>query len=131
MDAGHAARRGGGLPRARRREGGPAAPQRPARRRPRASWKFLTNHALVLMCLVEAPTARTKDLARWIGITDRAAQRIVAELEAAGYLSSVKVGRGKRYRVRATAPMRHPLQRHRKVGALLGLTPRLPAREAR
>lgn len=89
-------------------------------------WKFLTNHAHVLLCLARNPTARTKDLAQWIGITDRAAQRIVAELERDGYLSSVKVGRGKRYKVNARRSMRHALQDHHSIDALLRLKPRLP-----
>lgn len=94
-------------------------------------WKFLTNHAHVLLCLARNPTARTKDLARWIGITDRAAQRIVAELERDGYLTSVKVGRGKRYKINARRSMRHALQDHHTIDVLLRLKPRLPANEDR
>lgn len=89
-------------------------------------WRFLTNHALVLLCLSRQPTARTRDLARWIGITDRAAQRIVAELERDGYISHVKVGRGKRYTIHGRRRLRHALEEHLPLAALLRLEPRIP-----
>jgi DNA-binding MarR family transcriptional regulator len=92
-------------------------------------WKFLTNHALVLLCLERRPTARTKDLASWVGITDRAAQRIVADLERDGYLRSRRIGRGKRYAVDRGRRLKHQLHRDRTVDALLRLRPRLPAGE--
>jgi MarR-like DNA-binding transcriptional regulator SgrR of sgrS sRNA len=94
----------------------------------RSRWKFLTNHAHVLVCLSRRPTARTRDLAEWIGITDRAAQRIVSELQRAGYLTHVKVGRGKKYRVLLNRPLRHPLQSGYTVRTLLDLEPRIPSR---
>jgi DNA-binding IclR family transcriptional regulator len=62
---------------------------------------FLTNHALVLLCLRREPDARMRDVAGRIGITERAVQRIVAQLEALGYLAREKEGRRNRYQVRA------------------------------
>ena len=62
---------------------------------------FLTNHAQVLLCLRREPDARMRDVAGRIGITERAVQRIVAELEAAGYLAREKQGRRNRYQVHA------------------------------
>jgi DNA-binding MarR family transcriptional regulator len=102
-----------------------------AKRADRSRWKFLTNHAHVLICLSRRPNARTRDLAEWIGITDRAAQRIVAELQRAGFLTHTRVGRGKRYKVLASRPLRHPLQAGYTVRALLDLEPRIPGTKRR
>lgn len=82
-------------------------------------WTFLTNHAHVLLCVSENPDILLREIAAQVGITERAAQRIVAELEADGYLSHVKVGRRNRYDVHPELPMRHPLEDHLEVGALL------------
>jgi DNA-binding IclR family transcriptional regulator len=84
-------------------------------------WTFLTNHALVLLCLAVDPGQRLRDVAAAVGITERAVQRIVTDLEAAGYLTRERVGRRNRYRLDADLPMRHPAQRHRQVRDLLGL----------
>jgi DNA-binding transcriptional ArsR family regulator len=82
-------------------------------------WTFLTNHAHVLLAIAAEPEARLRDLAARVGITERAAQRIVGELEEAGYLDVRRVGRRNVYRVHANRPMRHPAERHHKVGELL------------
>lgn len=83
------------------------------------SWTFLTNHAHVLLCLAQDPEARMRDVAALVGVTERAVQRIVAELEEAGYLERTREGRRNRYRVRGERPLRHPLERHKRVSALL------------
>lgn len=83
------------------------------------SWTFLTNHSHVLLCIADDPDVRLRDVAQKVGITERAAQRIVAELEAAGYLSHERVGRRNRYEVHANLPLRHPLEDHLEIGALL------------
>ena len=83
------------------------------------SWTFLTNHSHVLLCIAENPDVRLRDVAEQVGITERATQRIVAELEAAGYLSHEKVGRRNRYEVHPDLPLRHPLEDHLSIGALL------------
>jgi DNA-binding Lrp family transcriptional regulator len=87
-------------------------------------WTFLTNHAHVLLCIAEDPDVLLRQVASRVGITERATQRIVAELEAAGYLSHVKVGRRNRYEVDAALPLRHPLEDHLEIGALLGVLTR-------
>lgn len=84
-----------------------------------AAWTFLTNHAHVLLCIAEDPDVLLRQVAARVGITERAAQRIVAELESAGYLSHEKVGRRNRYQVRTDLPLRHPLEDHLEIGALL------------
>lgn len=82
-------------------------------------WTFLTNHSHVLLCIAADPAVRLRDVAEQVGITERATQRIVAELEDAGYLSHEKVGRRNRYEVHTGLPLRHPLENHLEIGALL------------
>ena len=84
-------------------------------------WTFLTNHARVLILIAETPGIRLRDLAARIGITERAAQRIVSELESAGYLSHEKEGRRNRYHLHPEAHLRHPLEQDIEVGQLLEL----------
>jgi len=81
----------------------------------------LTNHAHVLLCINRDPQARIRDVAVQVGITDRAVQRIVAELEEAGYLTHEREGRRNMYRVNPNLPLRHPLERRSKISALLTL----------
>lgn len=83
------------------------------------SWTFLTNHSHVLLCIATDPDILTRDIARLVGITERSAQRIIAELEEAGYLSHGKVGRRNHYEVDGSQPLRHPLEDHLSVEALL------------
>ena len=95
-------------------------------------WTFLTNHAHVLVCLAEEPDVRGRDIATRVGITERAAQAIVADLVAAGYVTRVKEGRRNRYRVHPEAPLRHPLESDHTVGELLITLGRLrPTRRTR
>jgi DNA-binding Lrp family transcriptional regulator len=82
-------------------------------------WTFLTNHAHVLLCIADDPDVLLREVAVKVGITERATQRIVAELESDGYLSHVKVGRRNRYEVHPDLPLRHPLEDHLEIGALL------------
>ena len=83
------------------------------------TWTFLTNHAHVLLCLVGDPELRLRDLAERVGITERATQRIVAELADGGYLGRTRVGRRNVYTVHLGLPLRHPLERAHTVGELL------------
>ncbi|AWI30082.1 winged helix-turn-helix domain-containing protein [Streptomyces tirandamycinicus] len=83
------------------------------------TWTFLTNHARVLLCLADDPEARLRDVASSIGITERAVQLIVADLESAGYLTRTRVGRRNRYTIDATLALRHPHEAHHPVGDLL------------
>jgi len=85
----------------------------------RNNWTFFTNHAHALFCLAEQPDLRTRDLALRVGITERAAQRIVAELAAEGFLVVERIGRRNRYKVRRALELRHPIEAHRNVGQLL------------
>ncbi|MEK6274074.1 MAG: winged helix-turn-helix transcriptional regulator [Actinomycetota bacterium] len=85
------------------------------------SWTFVTNHAAVLLCLASDPKIRMRDIADRVGITERGAQRIVADLAAEGYVKRHRVGRRNVYEVQPARLMRHRLARHRQVGAFLEL----------
>jgi DNA-binding MarR family transcriptional regulator len=85
------------------------------------TWTFLTNHAHVLFCIVQDPEVRLRDVAARVGITERAVQRIVTDLEGEGYLVVSKEGRRNRYEVCLDLPLRHPIERHRSVKALIQL----------
>jgi DNA-binding transcriptional ArsR family regulator len=74
-------------------------------------WTFLTNHAHILICLHADPTVRVRDLADLVGITERAAHRILGDLIRAGYVTRERDGRRNRYRLSLHLPMRHPLER--------------------
>lgn len=82
-------------------------------------WTFLTNYSHVLICLARDPSARMRDVAAWVGITERAVQGIVRELEAAGILTRVRSGRRNRYEIHPEPPLRHPLEENCHVGDLL------------
>lgn len=84
-----------------------------------SGWTLLTNHGHVMVCLARDPEARLRDLAEQVGITERAAQRIVNDLVEGGYLLKERVGRRNHYRLNRTAPMRHPVERDHSVGELL------------
>jgi DNA-binding IclR family transcriptional regulator len=85
------------------------------------TWRFLSNHTQVLLCVQRDPDARFRDIAEMVGITERAAQRIVADLIESGYLESERIGRRNRYRVNPDIAMRHPAQEGHDVGELLRL----------
>ncbi len=82
-------------------------------------WTFLTNHAHALVCITHDPGIRVREIAARIGITERAAQRIVADLAREGYIEKARVGRRTSYTVNGRLPLRHPLEEHREIGALL------------
>ena len=85
-------------------------------------WTFLTNYGHVLLCIASDPLIRLRDVAEKVGITERAAQRIVADLIEAGYLESNKQGRRNQYIVNGSLPLRHPIEEQNRVAALLALT---------
>lgn len=72
-----------------------------------------------MVILARDPEARIRDIAQGIGITERAAQRIVGDLVDAGYLTRKKVGRRNRYAIDPSVPLRHPLEREHGIGDLL------------
>lgn len=86
-----------------------------------ASWTFLTNHAHVLFCLARDPDIRLRDVADLVGITERATQRIVAELADEGYITVHKEGRRNSYRIRDKKKLRHPIEARVSIRDLLEL----------
>lgn len=84
-------------------------------------WTFLTNHAHVLVCIARQPDIRLRDVATHVGITERAVQSIVRDLEEAGYLDRSRVGRRNQYRLHVDQPLRHPVEQGHQVIELLDL----------
>ena len=84
-------------------------------------WTFFSNHGHVLVCLAQDADARLRDVAQSVGITERAVQKIVADLEAAGVVNRERRGRRNHYRLHTERPLRHPIEAHRTVGALLAM----------
>jgi hypothetical protein len=85
------------------------------------TWTFLTNHAHVLILIAANPEIKLRDIALRVGITERAVQRIVADLESGGVLERYREGRRNHYAVFSKRPLRHPIESHRTVGDLLAL----------
>jgi DNA-binding Lrp family transcriptional regulator len=85
----------------------------------RPPWTFLTNHSHVLIAISRDPELRQRDISRLVGITEGAVQRILHELEDAGYIRRERVGRRNRYHVDLNQPLRHPLERDHTVEQFL------------
>jgi DNA-binding IclR family transcriptional regulator len=85
------------------------------------NWGFLTNHALVLLCIARDPGVRLRDIAATVGITERSAFGIVSDLTGAGYLVKAKGGRRNRYQVEAHLPLPESADRRLAIGDLLAL----------
>jgi DNA-binding IclR family transcriptional regulator len=85
----------------------------------RPNWTFLSNHGHVLICIAEDPDIRGRDIAARVGITERSAQGIVADLVEAGYVSRDRVGRRNQYEIHPELPLRHPVENEHSIGELL------------
>jgi DNA-binding MarR family transcriptional regulator len=85
------------------------------------SWSFLTNHAQVLVCIAQDPGIRLREIGEAVGITERAAHRIVSELADAGYIVRERHGRRNRYTVQSQLPVPDPVAREQKIGDLLAI----------
>jgi DNA-binding Lrp family transcriptional regulator len=83
------------------------------------NWTFLSNHSHVLVCLAGDSMMRMRDVATKVGITERAVQRIVADLEGAGALKRSRIGRQNQYEIVLDSPLRHNLESHRTIGDIL------------
>jgi hypothetical protein len=86
-----------------------------------SSWSFLTNHAQVLLCIAQDPGVRLREIGEAVGITERAAHRIVNELAVAGYISRTRTGRRNRYTIKSHLPLPDPLAGQQKIGDLLAV----------
>lgn len=92
-----------------------SAPSRPEP----SGWTFFTNHAHVLLCLAGDPEMRLRDVGAQVGITERAVQKIISELEAGGVLERERHGRRNVYRILGNLPLRHPVESHCTVEGLI------------
>lgn len=92
---------------------------------------YLTNHTHVLVSLNANAELRVRDLAAAIGITERAVQRIIADLEAVGVLEREKLGRRNSYKIHRQARLRHQLEGHCTVGGLLDWVKKSARQEAK
>ncbi|MGH3373633.1 MAG: helix-turn-helix transcriptional regulator [Actinoallomurus sp.] len=90
-----------------------------SRTRPTSGWTFLTNHAYVLLCIARDPHSRARDIAEQVDITERATQRILADLIVDGYVIRTKVGRRNLYEINAAGLLRHPSFGHISIGPLI------------
>ena len=94
---------------------------RSASEKGRAIWTFLTNHAPVLAVIPADPEKVLREVAVEVGITERAVQRIVQDLEEEGFIERERVGLQNRYHISEGRPLRHPSEAHRKVDYLMNL----------
>ena len=85
------------------------------------NWKFLSNHAQVLLCIAGDPDMRLRDIAQQVGITERATHRIVDELVETGYVARSRRGRRNQYAIALHLPLADPVAGNQKVGDLLRL----------
>lgn len=86
-----------------------------------SNWTIFSNHGHVLICLAGDPEARLRDVAATVGLTERAVQKIVRDLQQSGMLTVSKHGRRNRYRIDNKKPLRHDLEAHCTIGALVKL----------
>jgi hypothetical protein len=95
------------------------------------NWTFLTNHAQVLVCIAHDPGIRLREIGERVGITERAAHRIVVELADAGYITRRRTGRRNHYTINAHFPLPDPVAREQNVGELLAILTDQPATRSR
>ena len=86
-----------------------------------ASWSFLSNHGRTLLCIAHDPGMRLRDIAANLGITERSAYAIVADLTEAGYILKSKDGRRNRYEIQSHMPLPEPTGRDRAIGDVLNV----------
>lgn len=82
-------------------------------------WTFLSNHGHLLVHLHRNPDSRVREIAEVVGITERSAQAILADLEEAGYVEITRIGRRNHYTVNPKLKFRHPSEANRPISALL------------
>lgn len=85
------------------------------------TWTFLSNHGHVLLAIARKPDATLREVAMAVGISERAVQRILVDLETGRYVERVRAGRRNRYNVHPELPLRHPMIKHRDIGSLIEL----------
>lgn len=101
----------------------------PSQPKSSSTWTFLSNHAHVLICLAAEPDIVLREVALRVGITERAVQKILVDLEREGLLTRERVGRRNRYHLHLDGPLRHPLEAHRSIRELVELVTKRDAAE--
>ncbi|MFF4211999.1 helix-turn-helix transcriptional regulator [Streptomyces sp. NPDC001796] len=100
-------------------------------REPHTGWTFLTNHARVLAAIADDHSVRIRDIAAHCRLTERAVQKIIADLEQDGYLTHTREGRSNTYHIQPGTPLRHPAEASLTVAELLALLVRQDAEHGR
>ena len=85
----------------------------------RPQWTIFSNHAHVLVCIARNPEELVREIARKVGITERAVQRIIGELEEAGVIARERLGRTNRYTLSLDKPLRHPLEANTTIAEVI------------
>jgi len=85
------------------------------------TWSFLTNHGLVLVCIAQDPGIRLREIGERVGVTERAAHRIVDELVAGGYILRARIGRRNHYAIHRTLPLPDRVLHKQRIGDLLAV----------
>lgn len=101
----------------------PISHEHPQAPEPEHRWTVFSNHGHVLVAVARATDLRVRDIAKLVGITERATQSILSDLDRAGFIERIHVGRRNHYRVRRGAGLRHPLMEHATVGDVLDALP--------
>jgi len=86
---------------------------------PHRSWTFLSNHAHVLLCVAQDAKMRIRDIALEVGITERAVRHIISDLEEAGYIERIRIGRRNSYQIDESLRLRHPIEHHKTIADLI------------
>lgn len=83
------------------------------------AWTFLSNHGHVLICIARDRNVRVREIAQAVGVTERAVQRILSELEEAGVIERTRQGRRTHYEINERLPLRHPIESQHSIGELV------------
>lgn len=103
-------------------------PEATARREDDRRWSLLTAHAEVLFCIARNPDTRVREIAETVGISERGAHQIVADLVGAGYVRRARIGRRNRYAIESKTALKHTCVRHRRVASIVALLEPEPAK---
>lgn len=87
----------------------------------KSTWTFLTNHSHVLLCLANTPDMLMRDIAKEVGITERAVQRIIADLRKEKYITMTREGRCNKYSINFDAHLKHPIESNKSIADLIKL----------
>ena len=106
-------------------------PEASTRRDDERQWSLLTTHAQVLLCIARNPDTRVREIAESVGISERGAHQIVADLVGAGYVRRARIGRRNRYAIESKTSLKHTPVRHRRVASIVALLEPEPAKVER